>query len=188
MPPRLVRFLRFNLVGALGIVVQLTTAAVLVEVLGLHYVLATMLAIELSVLHNFAWHERWTWAPDRTEGGEESGILLRCLLFHAGNGCVSLVGSLALLPLFVGGLHLHYLAANLLAIAATGLLNFVIGDRVVFTAGRGQHAGDQRIPSSAARRSARLRSRTPSFEKIVDARFFTVPSDRSRRSAISRLL
>ena len=136
MPPRFVRFLRFNLVGALGIAVQLTTVAVLVEVLGLHYAVASMIAIELSVLHNFAWHERWTWAPDRTEGAEArrraGGVLFRCLLFHAGNGCVSLVGSLALLPLFVGHLLLHYLAANLLTIGATGLLNFLLGDRVVF--------------------------------------------------------
>ena len=56
--------------------------------------------------------------------------------FHAGNGCVSLLGSLALLPLLVGVLHLHYLVANLVTIAATGLLNFLISDRLVFAAGR----------------------------------------------------
>ena len=138
MPPRLIRFIRFNFVGALGVLVQMAAVTCLVEALGLHYAVATMIAIELSVLHNFAWHERWTWGARlrsgvRAERGHGGG-LLRCLLFHAGNGCVSLAGSMALLPVLVGGLHLHYLAANLMTIAATGLLNFVIGDRVVFVA------------------------------------------------------
>ena len=163
MPPRLVRFLRFNTVGLLGVVVQLAAVAVLVELLHLHYAVATALAIEISVLHNFAWHERWTWAPDptsgasaarRDRGGAErrersgaglqpcsrSGVLLRCLLFHAGNGCVSVVGSLALLPVLVGHFHVHYLAANLLTIGATGLLNFLLGDHVVFATRTGGRA------------------------------------------------
>ena len=29
--------------------------------LGLHYLVAAMLAIELAALHNFVWHLRWTW-------------------------------------------------------------------------------------------------------------------------------
>jgi putative flippase GtrA len=140
----ILRFVRFNLVGALGILLQLAAVALLVGVLGVHYIVATALAIEMAVLHNFAWHERWTWrdrhasrsAPTpANDGGRrtEKGLLaFRCLAFHAGNGCVSLLGSLALLPLLVGVLHLHYLVANIGTIGATGLLNFLISDRVVF--------------------------------------------------------
>jgi putative flippase GtrA len=135
-----VRFLRFNVVGALGIAVQMAAAALLVGVLGLHYLVGSALAIELSVLHNFAWHERWTWADRLAGAGAPArGVFFRCLAFHAGNGCVSLLGSLAVLPFFVGVLGLHYLVGNLAAIACTGLLNFVVGDRLVF-AGRGGRA------------------------------------------------
>src|SRR6266446_5807103 len=35
--------------------------------------------------------------------------------------------------------------------------------------------------------TARVRSRTPSFERILETWFFTVPSEMSRASAISRL-
>lgn len=127
------RFLRFNVVSGLGIFVQLAAAAWLVSVAGLHYIVGTALAIELAVLHNFAWHERWTWR-DRP-GTKTHDLFFRCLVFHAGNGCVSLLGSLALLPVLVGVLHLHYLVANLAAIGATGLLNFLISDRLVFQIG-----------------------------------------------------
>lgn len=146
----LIRFMRFNAVGALGILVQLASVGVLVGVLGIHYLVGSALAIEISVLHNFAWHERWTW-KDRRRGGvarasthqgdgarlrasSARSVLFRCLAFHAGNGCVSMLGSLALLPFLVGGLHLHYLPANLVTIAATGVLNFLISDRLVFSA------------------------------------------------------
>jgi putative flippase GtrA len=174
----MLRFLRYNLVGALGIFVQLFAVSVLVSGLGVHYLVGAALAIELAVLHNFAWHERWTWADRRgwnegtstrrrraslrvggrrkaegggrtegvgrkaegggrkAEGGTRSSMFFRCLVFHAGNGCVSLLGSLALLPVLVGVLHVHYLVANLATIAATGLLNFLISDRLVFQIGQ----------------------------------------------------
>jgi putative flippase GtrA len=137
-----IRFLRFNAVSGLGIFVQLAVVTLLVGVAGLHYLVGTAVAVEMAVLHNFAWHERWTWRERRaTDGGGEDpparsggSVFFRCLAFHAGNGCVSLLGSLALLPLLVGVLGLHYLVANLATIAATGLLNFVISDRLIFTA------------------------------------------------------
>jgi putative flippase GtrA len=127
----IVRFLRFNAVGALGIAVQVAALWVLAGVVHLHYLVATAIAVEVSVLHNFLWHLRWTWAPPGA-GDPQDHVLFRCLAFHAGNGLVSMLGSLALMPLFVGQLRLHYVVANLAAIACTGLVNFLIGDRLIF--------------------------------------------------------
>jgi len=125
------RFLRFNTVGALGIAVQLVVLWLLAGPLGVHYLVATAIAIEISVLHNFFWHLRWTWARSGS-ALRDRHVWFRCAAFHAGNGLVSMLGSLALMPLFAGRLHIHYLLANLLAIACTGLVNFLLGDRVIF--------------------------------------------------------
>lgn len=124
------RFLRFNAVGALGVGVQVCVLWLLAGPLRLHYLVATAIAIEVSVLHNFFWHVRWTWAPPRED--LHPHLFFRCVAFHAGNGLVSMLGSLALMPLFVGQLHLHYVIANLLAIGCTGLINFLLGDRLIF--------------------------------------------------------
>jgi hypothetical protein len=43
-------------------------------------------------------------------------------------------------------------------------------------------------PSSSAFSTARVRSRTPSFDMMLDAWFFTVPSAVPNVSAISRLV
>ena len=55
------RWCAFNFVGAIGIVVQLAALHFLIHRLRFHYLPATALAVEAAVLHNFIWHERWTW-------------------------------------------------------------------------------------------------------------------------------
>lgn len=131
------RFIRFNVVGALGVGVQLLVVAALVGWCGLHYLIATAVGIEAAILNNFFWHVHWTWAVrnDSAPGGPAAPLdhlFFRCVAFHAGNGLVTMVGSMMLMPVLVGGLHLHYILANVAAICCTGLMNFVIGDRLVF--------------------------------------------------------
>lgn len=124
------RWWKFNLVGALGIGVQLAVLAALVSGLHLHYLAATALAVEAALLHNFVWHERYTWADRPATGVREA--LMRLLRFHLSNGAVSLFGNLILMRLLVGQAHLQYLLANSLTIAACGVLNFWLGHLFVF--------------------------------------------------------
>ena len=123
-----IRWLKFNAVGALGAAVQLGALWILTS-LGVHYLVATALAVEAAVLHNYAWHVRWIWV-DRPE----TRTLRSLLRFHLANGLVSMVSNLALMRLFTGWLGVPVLAANILAIALTSVLNFVMGDRWVFSA------------------------------------------------------
>jgi dolichol-phosphate mannosyltransferase len=127
--------LRFNAVGAAGIAVQLGTLALLKSGFGLHYLWATALAVEAAVLNNYFWHVRWTWR-DRAHGSTLAAHLNRLFQFHLGNGAVSLVVNLALMRWLAGSLGMNYLAANILAIAAGGVANFLISDRLVFLSRR----------------------------------------------------
>jgi len=126
------RWLKFNAVGAIGIALQLAVLSTLVSGLHWNYLLATAAAVEVALLHNFAWHVRYTWA-DRA-ASRPSELLVRLLRFHAGNGGVSLLGNLILMRLLVGRAHLPYLLANGLSIGACGLLNFALGEWFVFRA------------------------------------------------------
>ena len=122
------RFLRFNVVGVAGFVLQVGVLALLVY-LGAHYLVATALAVEAAVLHNFLWHERWTWR-DRPSDGR--GRLARLWRFHALNGTVSLAGNLLLMRLLVGTFGLPAIPANLLSVLSCAILNFFASDRLVF--------------------------------------------------------
>ena len=124
------RWLKFNFVGGLGIVVQLACLAFFKDVLHLHYLVATALAVEIAVLHNFFWHQRLTWR-DRP-GGSRREAALRLTRFHLGNGLISLAGNVLLMRLLVGGLHMHYLIANAITIALCSLANFAASEWFVF--------------------------------------------------------
>ena len=119
------RWLKFNLVGGLGVVVQLVCLALFRR--WMHYLVATALAVEIAVLHNFFWHERFTW-KDRPGGRRQ-----RLLRFHLGNGVVSILGNLGLMWLLVSHFHMkRLLFANAIAIAVCSLLNFALGEWFVF--------------------------------------------------------
>ncbi len=122
------RFLKFNGVGVMGFAVQLGLLTLLLH-LGLHYLAATGLAVEAAILHNFAWHERWTW---RDRPAEPGGRLQRLWRFHAANGLVSLAGNLVLMRLLVWLFDMPPLTANLLSVLACALVNYTASDRLVF--------------------------------------------------------
>jgi putative flippase GtrA len=126
----LLRWLKFNLVGAVGIVVQLGALAFFRSVLQLDYLLATALAVETAVIQNFLWHERFTW-QDRP-AARPSQSLVRFMTFNATNGAVSLAGNLLIMSALVGQLHWNYAIANLLAVTVCSLANFLLSDRLVF--------------------------------------------------------
>ncbi len=126
------RLLKFHLVGAAGIGVQLCFLFLLKTALHLNYLLATALAVEVAVLHNFLWHEHYTWS-DRRESS--AGLLRRLLRFNLSTGLISIVGNLVLMRLFVGSLHLQFMVANILSIGACSLANFWASDQMVFQAG-----------------------------------------------------
>lgn len=126
-----VRWMKFNLVGAAGIGVQLGILWLLTA-LRIEYLLATTLAVEAAVVHNFLWHERFTWA-DRIRGRRQEA-LVRLLRFNLTTGAVSIGGNLLLMRLLVGGAHLRPVIANLVSIAICSLVNFLVSDRWVFRA------------------------------------------------------
>jgi putative flippase GtrA len=120
--PTVRRIFHFNLVGVLGCILQLTALSVLNRVLGGRYLLAAALALELTLLQNFALHRRFTWR-DRCD---HTSLVTQLVRFHLANGIVSLVGNLALLRLLAHRAHVPLLLANLLAILACALANFTL--------------------------------------------------------------
>src|SRR5580704_5307203 len=123
------RLFRFSLVGALGIGIQLGVLAVLTAG-KLNYLPATGLAVEAAVLHNFLWHQRFTWA-DRAGQGVRAA-LVQLVRFHLSNGLISIVGNLLSMRLLAGWLRLPVLSANLAAITLCFIANYLASDRWVF--------------------------------------------------------
>jgi putative flippase GtrA len=108
------RWCKFNLVGGIGIGVQFAALFLLKSVLNFNYLAATAIAVEATVVHNFVWHEQFTWS-DRVQASWRRS-LPRLVRFNLTTGAVSIVGNLALMKVMVGQGHMNYLVANAIAI------------------------------------------------------------------------
>ena len=132
--PGIVRWCKFNLVGGIGVGVQFVALFLLKSVLHFDYLFATAIAVETAVVHNFVWHEQFTWA-DRVDGSWR-WPLARFARFNLTTGLVSILGNLALMKVMVGFGNVNYLVANGIAIALCSVANFLVSDTWVFEPAR----------------------------------------------------
>ncbi len=127
----MIHFIRFNVVGVFGFALQ--SGALFVLTRGAHpfgYLLATAAAVELAVLNNFVWHQRWTWRdrPSATTGE----TLRRLAKFNLTNGAVSITGNLVFMSILVGRLGLPIAGSNVASVLACSICNFFLADRIAF--------------------------------------------------------
>ncbi len=107
---------KFILVGATGIVVNSLALAILYAGARLPLLLASAGAVEVAIIHNFLLDNRWTF-------GRKDVSVRRFARFNL----VSVVALLVTTPTVWALVHyagLQYLVANLLGIAAAGIVNF----------------------------------------------------------------
>ena len=126
------RLVRFSMAGLAGFVVQVAALAFLVSVTSMHYLIATMLAVEAAILINFVWHDRWTWRdrPPVTDA-ERWRRLAR---FNAMTGLTSIAGSVMVTAGLVEMLSLSPIVANIISVIALGAVNFAGANTLVFRA------------------------------------------------------
>ena len=110
---------RFYVVGLLGIPVQLATLTVLARAMPAD--LATALAVETAIVHNYVWHARWTWRG-------RHGSFWR---FNATTGAISIVANMAITKMLAAA-GIPLVAANALAIGICSVATYLAASRVAF--------------------------------------------------------
>ena len=109
------RLLKFGAVGATGVIINTAILYVLSRRLGLPLVLSSAIAVELAIVSNFFWNNRWTFAC-------RSSSLTRFVKFN-----VASLAGLTVNVTTVWGLTrtgLFFLAANLIGIAVGVAVNY----------------------------------------------------------------
>jgi putative flippase GtrA len=122
-----VRWVRFNLVGVMGFVLQSTMLFALVRWAGLGAAVAVTIAVLATVSHNFVWHEYFTW-PDLPRESR----LRRWLSFHLSTGILSVVSNVAVTMMVAKATKLPLVASNAIAVAIVSTANYWISDRLIF--------------------------------------------------------
>ena len=124
------KWMRFNAIGAMGVGVQLSVLLVLRRYFQLNPLLATFFAIQCALIHNFLWHQRWTWRGSRPAG--KKATFRRFLRFTSSSGTISTVGTLGFTALLLQAVNLPYVVCNLMAIGACNIANFLFSNTFVF--------------------------------------------------------
>ncbi len=128
------RFVKFGTVGFSGMFVNLAVLYITQELLyrgvenpylQLNLSLAT--AIFISTLHNFMWNRAWTWGDRKSH--IEKHIAVQFMQYYA---ACWLAISLQFFFTNAFKQYIHYLLANILAIAITAVLNYLINHTWTF--------------------------------------------------------
>ena len=128
----MVHWIKFNLVGLAGFALQSGALFVFTHsALRVSYLPATALAVELAVLNNFYWHQRWTW-KDRPSSTTRT-TLGRLFKFNVTNGLVSIAGNVLIVGLLVRYADLPIVGAYFASVGACSIFNFILADRIAFT-------------------------------------------------------
>ena len=126
------RLLRFGVVGLSGVVVNQGLLMLLHGRLGAPLFLSSIVAIEISILTNFALNHTWTWRLSlRTPG-----LMRRALQYHAAAVMAAFAGNVIVLMAAVELLGVDYRIANLVGIAVGTVINFTAGELWIFRGGR----------------------------------------------------
>ena len=138
------RFIKFGIVGASGVVVNLSVLYVGQEFLfrtitqdTLRLNLSLALAIFIATISNFSWNRRWTWHDRKSLRSTTLLVQFGQYALACWLGTAIQVGLTNLFALF-----LHYLPANLIAVVIASLFNFVAND--LWTFGRLKLQREQR--------------------------------------------
>ena len=111
-----VRFARFGFVGALGLVVNSAVLFAAHGLAGLPLAVASPLAVEVAIIHNFLWNDRWTFGANDFSFGRLARFNLTSL-----GGLVIASGTLYALAVYCG---VHYILANLVGVGVATAWNF----------------------------------------------------------------
>ncbi len=119
------RFVRFCLVGASGVFVDMAVLYALADprMLGWGLILSKICAAEVAMINNFVWNDLWTFqglAADQRGFGARLKLFAKFNLICSGG----IVISTAMLKVLAHGLGMNLYLANLVAIVTATAWNF----------------------------------------------------------------
>ena len=143
-------FVKFLIVGLTGLFVNSFVLWAVAEFAAVHYLLAAVIATQVSTLWNFGLTEGWVLGKRATERSFVSRLVSFLLL---NNGMLLL--RVPILTLLVSQLGLHYVIANLASLFIMTLLRYLFTDRWIWN-----HKDQQPPTSMEEKRTIPMNTRT----------------------------
>ncbi len=107
------RFIKFCFVGIIGIFVNTIILFFFTSIIGMFYILSSILAHEISIMTNFVVNDRWAFRELIADS--RHSFLMRCIHYNW-TRVIGVVLSIILLYFFTEFLSINYLISNVMAI------------------------------------------------------------------------
>ena len=124
---RLARAAKFGLVGVAGLVINLVAQIVFAEQLGLNYLVAAVLATQVSSTANFVMADMWVFGAASNRAGRG-----RRYIAFVGMNNLALVLRAPMMWALTSQLGLHYALSNFTSLAVMTLIRFGIADNLIW--------------------------------------------------------
>lgn len=125
------KILKFGIVGGSGVVVNMGLLYILTAYFHIDYKIASIFAIEMSIITNFLLNNYWTWQDQR-----DKNFWLKMMQYHISVGIAAILANWLLLIFLTEVVGIYYMISNLIGIAVGTALNFVINDLWTFRTGK----------------------------------------------------
>ena len=113
------QLVRYAVVGMSGVVLNMATFAVLVEVVDIDFRIAGVLAFSVAVLNNFLWHRGWTFAARTGHAGFQAARFTTVSV-------TAFVVGIGLLWLLVEAFGVPEVGAQAISLAIAAPLTFLV--------------------------------------------------------------
>lgn len=121
------RFIKYCIVGTIGIVINTLILLISTEIFGIFYLLSSAMAYEISILTNFIMNDRWTFR----EFTVHNSFLNRALQYNW-TQIVSVIFGILLLYIFTEFMFINYIISNLMSIVITTLFRYYMCMTIVW--------------------------------------------------------
>jgi len=115
-------FSKYALVGLSGVVINEFFLFFFTEIAGFFFIVSSLIAIEISIISNFTWNEKWTF-KDRVDSHRT--FPKRLVKFNIVSA-VGIILNVSVLYLVTTTFGFYYLISNLFGILAAMLWNYLV--------------------------------------------------------------
>ena len=125
------KMVKFGFVGFSGVLVNVGFLYLFTEYLGLYYITASVLAIEIAILNNFFLNDYWTFDLKDEVNSFTQSRLKRFFSFQ----CVSIIGliiNIGILYILTDFFGIYYLVSNLIGILIVFFWNYLVNRHITW--------------------------------------------------------
>ncbi len=121
---------KFMAVAWLGMGVNTACLYLFKGILHIKLIPASLMAIEIAIIHNFIWFRTWTWR-DRPN---KPPFFQQLIKYNLATGAVDFLANVSVLWSLSTFLKIHYLLANILGMIAPPFIKFWLNEKFIFKA------------------------------------------------------